>query len=300
MSDTMIEISNLRKTYPHQTEPALKDISFKVAETEQVGIIGANGSGKTTLFRLILNFIRPDSGEIRIMGESDLERAKKHVGFVPEHQEGLENFTPQELLISSGRMSRLPNEIIKKRAEELLLWSGLDKSRNQLLGSFSKGMVQRLQLALALVHKPKILLLDEPMSGLDPAGQQALRGLLKGLEGFTMLYTSHNLSDVENFCDRVMIFHQGSIIKDLQLAGQETDIFTIETEPAFLKMLEKFPEIEIRSQVQNENGLKIEFIARQSVMQDLIAECKKENISIRRLRSRSILDDLYGRYVKNE
>jgi len=292
-----IEISGIQKTYPHQTRPALKGINLVVAGNERIGIVGANGSGKTTLFRMILNLIHPDQGEIRIMGSTDLESAKTDLGFIPEHQAGLENFTPAELLSYAARMSGIPEEKRKSRSEELLKWTGLENRRDELLGGFSKGMVQRVQLALALVHHPKIILLDEPMSGLDPGSQKSLNSLLRNLGEYTMLYASHNLAEIEELCQRVVIFHEGEIIRDIKLAEQKSEIYTIESEPAILTVLRNFPGIELRAQWGEGASQKIEIIAEQNQIRDFLAACKQNDVGINRLRSRSVLEELYDKYV---
>lgn len=300
MQNSVLEIKNLYKTYPRQQNSAINNVSFRASQSERIGIIGANGSGKTTLFRLILNLIRPDSGEILIKGDSNLEAAKEHLGFVPEHQEGLENFTPEELLYLAGEMAGMPTDHIINRGHELLDWIQLKDRRSELLQSFSKGMVQRLQLALALIHSPSILLLDEPMSGLDPSGQASLRELLIKLHRYALLYASHNLADVEEICERVIILHQGQIIADIRLAEQTQEIFTVESEPSFLEILKNFPDVEIRNKRKTTGGLQLEFSAAQEVIQDLLARCKQQKIRVTRIKSRSVLEDLYNRYVNAE
>ncbi|HFE64617.1 MAG TPA: ABC transporter ATP-binding protein [Caldithrix sp.] len=300
MNKTVLEINHLQKTYLKQEQPALKNLSFTVREDEHLGIIGANGSGKTTLFKLLLNLLRPDHGEIRIMGESDLEAARRHLGYVPEHQRGLENFTPAELLFLSARMCQLPPEAARKRRDELLEWAQLQKQRDELVAGFSKGMMQRLQLALALVRRPKILLLDEAMSGLDPAGQKKLRELLLTLQNTTLLYGSHNLSDVELFCRRAIILHQGEIRQDLIFDQMDEEIFTIVAEPAIQGVFEAFPSIRIRETWPDAERVKIELRVNQATLQEILAACREKAVRIWRINSRSVLEDLFEKYVKAE
>ncbi len=295
---TLLTVIDLVKTYAGQEYPALNGISFRINASERVGIIGANGSGKTTLFRLVANLIRPDRGTVQVMGETNLEHAKQFIGFVPEHQTGLENFTPGELIEFAGKMHGLSKEVIQRRTAELLEWSGLKEHRDELTAGFSKGMVQRMQLALALVHNPKILLLDEPMSGLDPEGQKSLTTLLHSLKGYTLLYASHQLTEIEEFCERVIMLHQGKIVADILLREQDRDIFVIEADAGFEDILSDFPEVELRQHRKSGDSVKFEILARQGVVQKLLAICHQKNIAIRRMRSRSYLEDLYQKYVK--
>ena len=300
MENTVLKIQNLQKTYKHQTHPSLQDLSFEVSENEKLGIVGANGSGKTTLFKLILNLLIPEHGEIEFPGKTITSDHRFLIGYVPEHQSGLDNYTPQELLYYAGKMSGMLKQKISERSTELLKWTKLEKNKNELLGSFSKGMIQRLQLAIALINEPKILLLDEPMSGLDPSGQEDLRSLLKELEEYTLLYASHNLSDIDLLCDRVIFLQQGRLLQDLRLSEIEEEIYSIETDFAIKQVLKTFTDIKIREKNLRKNRLYMELSTSLQRFQDLLEACKRSKIKIYRFRSRSILEDLYEKYVKSE
>jgi ABC-2 type transport system ATP-binding protein len=300
MSKIILKIENLRKTYKHQNHPSLDDISFELSKNEKVGIVGANGSGKTTLFKLVLNLLIPDSGIIKFPDENQNGHRKYPVGYVPEHQQGLENFTPNELLYYAGRMSGMTKERIRQRSSELLSWTKLENNQSELLGSFSKGMVQRLQLAIALMNEPKLLLLDEPMSGLDPSGQEDLRSLLKELKDYTLLYASHNLSDIDLLCDRVIFLQQGRLLQDIKLSEVKEEIYSVEADPAIEEVLSSIPKLKMRQINLRDGRLHLEFSSSLPSFQDLLDRCKKKKIKIYRFRSRSILEDLYEKYVKPE
>jgi ABC-2 type transport system ATP-binding protein len=289
----VISVSNVTKTYVQQSAPAIQDISFNIYPNEKVGLIGANGSGKTTLFRLLLNLLAPDSGSITIMGHSKLEKAKQYIGYVSEHQEGLENFTPLEVLNYAGKMSLLNPEKIRTRRADLLKWAGLEENQDHLISGFSKGMRQRLFLAAALIPEPQILLLDEPMSGLDPDSQNDFLSLLNSLKSYTILYASHQLPEVEEICNRIIILQQGKMMKDLDIRDQHQEIFQLEADPAITALLLQYPEIVVRSQNKQEDHLKIELLAEPARFQELLTESKQLGISIHRLKSKSILEDLY-------
>ncbi|GAB4369981.1 MAG: hypothetical protein Kow0042_11970 [Calditrichia bacterium] len=297
MNPVILEFENVWKSYSKKEEVALQDITFRVTENEHVGIIGANGSGKTTLFRLILNLILPDRGTIRILGNDELEESKKYIGFVPEHQKGLESFTPEELLTFAARMHNLPPAQINKRVTELLEWVGLSSHRRELLESFSKGMIQRLQLAVSLIHEPKILLMDEPMSGLDPNGQKDLRTLLQRLNGYTLLYASHNLREVEDLCDRIIILHQGRLVSDIAVSDQNQEIFTIESSAEIVEIIASFPGVRIREKYPQGKQVKIEIVAPSSEIQKIMRECENRNIVISRIKSHTVLEELYEQYL---
>jgi ABC-2 type transport system ATP-binding protein len=299
MSQVVIEIKNLKKTYASQEHPALDNVSFNVSKNERIGVIGANGSGKTTLFRNILNLIRPDSGLIKIMENSDLEKAKINIGFVPEHQEGLENFTPAELLNYAGQMYGLASDQIQKRRNELLFWADLEEHQNELVSGFSKGMIQRLQLALAIIHQPAILLFDEPMSGLDPSGQKKIRTLLEDLDNFTLLYASHNLSEVESICQRVIILSRGTIVNDIIIEREEEQLFIIESEDNLDDVLKKYSTMEVIQKNKKKLLYVYECTSSYTIFFEFLAKCKEKQLHILRFRSTSLLEAMYDRYVKS-
>jgi ABC-2 type transport system ATP-binding protein len=289
----IITVSNLSKTYAQQSIPAIQNISFQIYPNEKVGLIGANGSGKTTLFRLLLHLLQPDQGDITIMNYSNLEHAKQFVGYVSEHQEGLENFTPNEVLNYAGRMSLTEPDKITSRRFELLKWAGLESNQDDLITGFSKGMRQRLFLAAALMPEPPILLLDEPMSGLDPDSQNDFLKLLGTLKSYTILYASHQLAEVEEVCNRIIILQQGKMIKDLDIREQNQEIILLETDPGMLPLIGRFSDIIIRQKSEMEDRIKIEILTGVARFQELLTESKKLGISIYHFKSKSILEDLY-------
>lgn len=293
----VIEMQNVSKKYRLAEHPAVRQINLSISDGQKMGLIGANGSGKTTLMRLMLNFVKPDKGTVRVMGLSDLEKARQHIGFVPERQEGLENFTPRELLEIAARMHQLSAKETEKRLAELLDFAELREVADQLIADFSKGMSQRVQICLALLHQPKILLLDEPMSGLDPGGQKDVRDLLQKLTGITLVYASHQLGEIEMFCDTVTILHKGTIAQQVNLAEIDREIFTVELPPKARPLVEAFFGENIKLLELTPNVMKVQFTTNSDIFKKFAAALDKKNIEIRRLRSSSILEDLYYRYV---
>ena len=298
MNKAILQIEHLTKRYPDQSQPALKDFSLTLYAGERVGIIGANGSGKTTLFRLLVNLLRPDEGTIKWGERDEAADAGPYPGYVPEHSTGLDNFTPLELLELAGAMMGLSREQIRTRSSELLQWAGLKAQARELLSGFSKGMRQRVLLALALIHQPQLLLLDEPMSGLDPQGQQELRRLLQSLQHQTLLLATHRLEVVEWLCDRVVILHQGRIAGEVNLAEVTQQMFFLEGDAGVREALEKIPGVEIRDWQAKGNREKVEFLSSGIELEIILYQLKQHRISVHRVQTRSILEELYQRYVE--
>ncbi|GEM_PF-2172777 len=297
-SDTIIEIRKVRKTYPYADQAAIRGVDLEVVSGERWGLIGANGSGKTTLFRLILNFVVPDSGTIKVCGEENLERARRWMGFIPEKQEGLENFTPRELLELAADMFSIPREKAASRIPELLQMAELTAVSDTLITDFSKGMIQRVQLCLALIHDPKILLLDEPMSGLDPGGQKEIHTLLHKIPERTIVYASHNLEEVETFCTKVAILHEGKIVAKVDLSGIPEEVYTFDINPAIIDHLTGFPEIQYEILEQLPDKVRLQLTTTPVQFQQVISLINRKGWQIQRLRSRSKLEEVYHKYVK--
>jgi ABC-2 type transport system ATP-binding protein len=196
--------------------PALVDLDLEVRAGEILGYVGPNGSGKTTTLKLLTGLLFPDDGEVRIYGHPLADRAWRHrVGYLPEHPYLYDYLTPTEYLDYVGRLFGLPTTRRRERIRELLALVGLEKAADVAMRRFSKGMVQRAGLAQALVNDPDLLLLDEPMSGLDPLGRRLVRNLIldQRRAGKTVLFSTHILSDAEALCDRVALLRRGRLIR---------------------------------------------------------------------------------------
>jgi ABC-2 type transport system ATP-binding protein len=193
---------------------ALEGISFRVREGEIFGFVGPNGAGKTTTLKVLMGLIRPTRGTARILGHDVRETEfRRHIGFLPENPYFYEFLTGREILGFYARLSGLTGRQRSMRVELLLDWVGLAHAADARLRTYSKGMLQRIGIAQALVHDPAVVFLDEPMSGLDPIGRKEIRDLILRLhgEGKTVFMNTHILSDVELVCDRVAIIVKGSI-----------------------------------------------------------------------------------------
>ena len=215
-----IFIKNISKTYvsdfKRKKKIAVDTVSLSIDRAETFGIIGANGAGKSTVIKMIMGFITPDSGQILVSGKTPSDPdSRRRIGYLPENPYFYDNLTAREVLTFSCRASGLDKKTSDRQIDRLLKKVGLYDEQHQKLRTFSKGMTQRAGICFALVHDPDIILLDEPMSGLDPLGRKMVIDLIDDLKkrGKTVLFCSHILNDVERICDRVGIMDKGCLKK---------------------------------------------------------------------------------------
>jgi ABC-2 type transport system ATP-binding protein len=214
-----LEIKDLSKTFSvgfwkKRPRCVLKPLNLAVEDGEVFGYLGPNGAGKTTTLKLLMGLIYPTTGTARILGHPiDDPRAKMNIGFSPEQPYFYDYLTAHELLEYYAQLSGVPAGERAKRAAASLARVGLKDIDRLQLRKFSKGMLQRVALAQAIVHDPKFLFLDEPMSGLDPIGRREVRDLIQELkdEGKTIFFSTHILSDAETLCDRVAVLNHGEL-----------------------------------------------------------------------------------------
>ncbi|GIW98490.1 MAG: ABC transporter ATP-binding protein [Pirellulaceae bacterium] len=214
-----IEIQGLEKEYREgvffkRRFKALHGIEFSVRRGEVFGLLGPNGAGKTTLIKILLGIVRGSGGEARLLGEPAGSRsARRRIGYLPENLVFPAHHTALSAMRLYGRLSYVPEEVIRRRAAELLELVGLVGREREHVRRYSKGMRQRLGLAQALLHDPELLILDEPTDGLDPLGRAQIRRLIHWLkeQGKTVFLNSHILQEVELVCDRVAILVQGRL-----------------------------------------------------------------------------------------
>jgi ABC-2 type transport system ATP-binding protein len=233
----MIQFENISKSFKEglkgKAVQALQNLSLTIQAGEVFGFLGPNGAGKSTTIKILLNLIFPDSGQARILGHSVHDKdVRKTIGFLPENPYFYDYLTAEELLWFGGRASGLDRQQIKRSTDELLERVDLIQARKRPLRTYSKGMVQRAGLALALVHDPQVVILDEPMSGLDPVGRKMVGDLLLDLKqrGKTVFFSSHILNDVERFCDRAAIVVEGRLRQlgtVAELIAEHADLETV-------------------------------------------------------------------------
>jgi ABC-2 type transport system ATP-binding protein len=218
MSVAAIETEGLRKVFGDQT--AVKGLTLQVAQGEVFGFLGPNGAGKTTSIKMLLGLIAPTSGKASLLGAPIGDRATlARVGFLPEHFRFPDWLTAGEFLGFHGELLGMEGAALKTRRDELLERVGLTPFRNKALRTFSKGMLQRIGLAQALLNYPALVFLDEPTSGLDPVGRRLVRDVIHELrnEGTCVFLNSHLLSEIEVTCNRVAFIRHGEVVRSLDL-----------------------------------------------------------------------------------
>ncbi len=214
----VIEIVNLHKAYGDLR--VLQGLNLRVVAGEAFGLLGPNGSGKSTLIHLMLGFLRPTSGQIRVLSSTNLERTRPRIGYIPERQRYHTRYTAREYLRFLGAFSGMTGRALRERVADELETVGLTAVADRGLATFSKGMLQRLGVAQALLTDPDLLLIDEPTSGLDPAGQREVLEVLHQVRvrGHTVLLCTHHLHEVERLCDRVGVLAGGQIAAEATVA----------------------------------------------------------------------------------
>jgi len=248
-----VETIQLAKTYvvgfwQKQSRIALKPLNLTVDEGEIFGFLGPNGAGKTTTLKLLMGLVFPTGGMARILGQDIREtEIKAQVGFLPEQPYFYDYLTAKELLDYYGQLSGMETKHRTRKIDAMLDRVGLKDAAGVQLRKFSKGMLQRVGLAQAILHDPKVVFLDEPMSGLDPMGRREVRDLMEELrqQGKTVFFSTHILSDAEALCDRVAVIHQGELrgvgrIAELtsSVAGKVEIVWNGKVVPAALAALE--------------------------------------------------------------
>jgi len=232
-----ITTSRLSKEYKkgvrRQQVAALCDLDLEVRQGEVFGFIGGNGAGKSTTIKILTGLIRPSSGEASLFGRPAAEpAARERVGYLSEHPNFYDFLTPRELLALLGGMRRIEAAALRRQSEELLALVSLSEAADRKIRGFSKGMVQRLGIAAALLGDPDLLILDEPMSGLDPLGRHLVATIIRDLQsqGKTIFFSTHIIPDIETLCDRVGILvrgrqkYTGSIQEALYPAGNRFEM----------------------------------------------------------------------------
>jgi ABC-2 type transport system ATP-binding protein len=214
-----IETNQLRKVFGEYA--AVKGLTLQVQQGEVFGFLGPNGAGKTTSIKMLLGLITPTSGEALLLGKrvGDKE-AMSRIGFLPEHFRFQEWLTAEEFLMLNGQLLNMQKDDLRRRMNELLERVGLADFRHKQLRTFSKGMLQRIGLAQALLNRPALVFLDEPTSGLDPVGRRLVRDVIHEVraQGTSVFLNSHLLSEIEVTCDRVAFIRHGEVVKVLALA----------------------------------------------------------------------------------
>ncbi len=231
----MIQCESLTKRFGEFT--AVDHVSFKVGNGEVFGLLGPNGAGKTTTMRLLSTLLKPTSGTATVAGHDLLREPQKvraSIGVLPEDTGLYDRLTPREHLLYYGRLHRMPEDVLKKRGDELLDIMELKDRANTKVGDFSKGMKQKVALLRAFIHDPPVLLLDEPTAGLDVMSARSIQGFVDRFrkEGKAIMISTHNMTEAQKLCDRVAIIDHAKIVAigtvaELQKKTSQKDLESI-------------------------------------------------------------------------
>jgi ABC-2 type transport system ATP-binding protein len=234
MTDPAVAVHGLTKIFSFPLHPArgivaVKDLNLRIEPGEVYGLLGPNGSGKSTTLKIILGLVSPTRGRTEIFGrDSRIVESREAVGFLPENPYFYKYLTGEETLRFFGRLCGLRGTRLKEHINELLGLVGLSKARKRRLSTYSKGMLQRIGLAQALIHDPRLVVLDEPTAGVDPAGSREIRDLILDLKrrGITVLLSSHLLAQAQEICDRIGILADGVLVRE----GHLQELIAIENQ----------------------------------------------------------------------
>lgn len=230
-----VEIESLHKSFPGHWGKggvyAVKGVSLQIPQGTVYGLIGPNGSGKSTIMKALVGLLSPDAGSCRVFGQPATAASnRKEIGFLPENPYFYKFLTGEETVRFYGKLCGLQGKALKERTQEMLELAGLKEAAHRRLGGYSKGMLQRVGLAQALVQRPRLLVLDEPTAGVDPIGSRAIRDIILNLkeQGMTVFLCSHLLEQVQEICDNVGILYQGCMIAAGSMESITRDLSTTE------------------------------------------------------------------------
>ena len=308
MSNPVIQVHKLSKTFRHgfwrKRVDALRDVSFEVERGSIFGFLGPNGAGKTTTIKILTGLIAATGGEASVLGKPvPSPEARSRLGFLPENPYVYPYLTPREFVRMCGQLSAVHGEKLRKRTEHVLERVGMAYAAERPVQRLSKGMLQRTCLAAALVHEPDLLILDEPMSGLDPVGRKEVRDII--LEeregGRTVFFSSHILSDVESMCDQVTILRKGEVVVEgkmdtlLQRDALYTDILLAGEREALERMSQRLSGVKGVTVQKPEAVLRVAAMGDEAVAAVLAAALEAKGRVVEVVPRRETLEDLFVR-----
>lgn len=246
----VVEVRQLQKTF--KGKEAVRGLDFDLEQGKVIALLGPNGAGKTTTLRMLSGLLKPTNGTIRFSESSEEEDIRKYIGFLPQYPSFHTWMTGREFLIYVGQLAHLSKEEAKERADQLLKKVGIADAANRRIGKYSGGMKQRLGIAQAMIHQPQLLMLDEPVSSLDPIGRREVLQLMEELkEQTTILFSTHILGDAEEICDELLLMHNGEILEsgpihELQTKHQTSllEIITQDNPEMYIERLKSFESVD--------------------------------------------------------
>ncbi|WP_174733030.1 ABC transporter ATP-binding protein [Mesobacillus harenae] len=300
---SIIKVDNLVKSFGDIK--VIKNLSFMLEQGKCIALLGPNGAGKTTTLRMLSGLMKPSSGDISFSGIRAGTDIRSFIGYLPQHPVFYEWMSGEEFLVYVGQLARLSKKESKKRADELLELVGISESKKRRIGKYSGGMKQRLGIAQAIIHRPKMIMLDEPVSALDPFGRREVLQLLDNLkQETTVLFSTHILNDAEEICDEILFLHDGEIVESgtmeqLNSRHTQSKMEVVFKEPAkkFLSEFAQMPAIETFSF----EGNKASFVVKDLdiVKKTLLKEAVQKDWPLVKFEiSRTTLEDIFMKVVK--
>lgn len=290
-----VEVSHLIKTYGSQN--AVNDISFTASQGEILGFLGPNGAGKSTTMKITTCYLPPSSGTVKVCGHdvnSDSIEVRKQIGYLPEHNPLYLDMYVHEYLAFIGNLHELKGKSLKTRTSEMIDLCGLGLEQNKKIGALSKGYRQRVGLAQALIHDPKVLILDEPTTGLDPNQLAEIRALIKEVsKDKTVIFSTHIMQEVQALCERVVIINRGNIVADdkvenLTRLQQGTSVITVEfKEEVDQNNLLNINGVNTIASV-DKNKFELTIESGKDLRADLFHYSKEQNLTLLELHSKSL------------
>lgn len=297
----LLSVTKLSKTY--NGNPAVNKISFQFEAGKCIALIGPNGAGKTTVLRMLAGLLKPTSGNIEFNQKNKNKDIRSLIGYLPQYPVFYSWMTGKEFLVYSGKLAFLSKSEATERADELLKKVGIYEAKDRRIGKYSGGMKQRLGIAQAIIHQPKLLLLDEPVSSLDPIGRREVLTLMEELKKeMTILFSTHILTDADEISDDLLLLHQGNIIESGSMDELRNEYQTEKIELAFENDIElyasKINELFNISSYVERNILHIPVTDIHLSRKEILAVASKENWPLTSFNiNRTSLEDLFMKAV---
>lgn len=295
----LLEVKELTKKYRQHT--AVETVSFGIEPGSCVALLGRNGAGKTTTLQMIAGLLEQTSGKVTFMDKPYID--KKHIGFLPQYPQFFSWMTAEQYLQFVGSLSEMEKNEVKEKIAEVLSFTGLDHARKRKISGFSGGMKQRLGLAQALIHNPTLLLLDEPVSALDPEGRREVLQLLFQLkEKMTILFSTHVLHDAEQVCDSVVMLREGNLVwsgslEQLKSENEELTFF-IEADSSLEPVIQEAKDI-VSVHYYEKEKVDVTFV-NVKASQQFLQTCVESSVIISQFqRKRDTLEDMYIKVMES-
>ena len=299
---TLLTVKNLSKTY--DSKPAVNDVSFEFHSGKCIALIGPNGAGKTTILRTLAGLLKPSSGTLTFTGMKENEDIRQFIGYLPQYPVFYSWMTGKEFLVYSGQLAFLPKIEAAERAEELLVKVGIADAKDKRIGKYSGGMKQRLGIAQAIIHQPKLLMLDEPVSSLDPMGRREVLALMEELQKeMTILFSTHILSDADEISDELLLLRNGEIVESGSMEGlrekYQTSMIELEFQESTAAYQERVKRLAgITDCLMERNILKISALDINQAREEILKAASDENWPLVRFTlNRASLEDMFMRVV---